>query len=244
VGLYDVDTDELIVTLEDGIEINESLIVGRNLTIAAFVSDDSPIAGDIGSVSLNFNDGDVVQTENVEPYALFGDRRGDFFEGDLFSLPADNTIELTAFAQRNLGGDELGSESIDFTVNDDIIGTPVVTVGLFDTDTDTLIETIEAGDVIAVNPDQNLTLVAIVPDDSVLFGRVESVFLNLNSGERTQTENTEPYALFGDRRGDFNEGLLSLGSNTVQLDLYSQNRLGGALLETVSLDFSLVETML
>ena len=67
------------------------------------------------------------------------------------------------------------------------------------------------------------------------------MFLDLNDGEATRTENVEPYALFGDINGDFLTGSgIPIGTNTIQFDLYEQNGLSGELLGTVSRDFTIV----
>jgi hypothetical protein len=87
---------------------------------------------------------------------------------------------------------------------------------------------------------RKVTLAAFVPEDSVLFGRVESIFFDLNAGAVTQTENIEPYALFGDRNGNFNGGSLPLGENSLSLDLFSRDRRQGDLLGTVSRNFAIV----
>ena len=183
IGLFDADSDTLIAALEDGSKINASLIAGRNLTIAATTPEESPLFGEVGSVFLDLNNGQQVQRENAVPYALFGDNNnGNLFGGNLNLPTGDNTLTLEVFSDRNLQGDLLDTLSIDFTIIDDVDLTGAVTVGLFDADTDTLIETIEEGDQIQISSEQNLTISAVVPDTSPLFGQVESVFLDLNEG--------------------------------------------------------------
>lgn len=240
VALYDANSNELITLLRDNARIFASDLAGHNVTIAAFVTGASPLAGEIGSVLLDLNEGQVTRRENVEPYALFGDRNGDFLEGDLDLVVGTNSLSLDIFSKRNLNGDLLETIARNFTVVDDLVQD--VTVGLYDADTDTLIETIEDGEEIAVQPGQNLTIGAVVTETSTFFGQVESVFFDLNDGQVTQTENVEPYALFGDIKGDWRVGQgLSLGDNRVSLDLYSEDRLGGDLIGAVARSFTLVE---
>ncbi|MEM1278906.1 MAG: hypothetical protein AAGG53_02535, partial [Cyanobacteria bacterium P01_H01_bin.152] len=65
---------------------------------------------------------------------------------------------------------------------------------------------------------------------------------DLNQGAITQTENLEPYALFGDRNGDLRGGSLSLSeNNTLSIDLFSEDRRRGDLLGTVTRDFTIVD---
>ncbi|MGF1523392.1 MAG: Ig-like domain-containing protein, partial [Leptolyngbyaceae cyanobacterium] len=450
VALIDADTDTIVTAIADGTAIDASLIEGRSLTLAAFIPETSPLFGEVGSVRLDFNNGDEVQRENVEPYALFGDNgRGNFFGGDL-DLLSENSLMLTAFENRNLSGEQLDkvtinftvvsdpieppvptndaltvteseglgdidinvldndvsgtgapiavvgvgpdgsgnvgdpihaedggtfiinadgsvdfdaeddfealsvgetattsiefavgyadgvgpvvtsqltvtvegendspvavddeavldgesvtidvlandsdpdasdvleiieftapasgevvlqngvliytandsfvdSDSFEYTVSDgnggtdtatvtvtqDIVGDNLVTVGLFDADTDTLIDEIEDGSQIEVAPGQNLTISVSVEQDDLLFGQVESVFLDLNNGDATRRENAEPYALFGDNgRGNLFGGSIPTGDNTIDLDIFSQNNLNGDQLGELTLNFTLVE---
>ncbi|MEM9154797.1 MAG: DUF4347 domain-containing protein [Cyanobacteria bacterium P01_F01_bin.33] len=127
----------------------------------------------------------------------------------------------------------------------DSIGvTPALEIGLFDAESDVLIAPLEEGATISVSAFdvQNLAIVATVPESSSYFGEVESIALDLNNGQVTKTENVEPYALFGDSSGgsDFAGGAIPLGNNTIELELYAQNNLNGQLLDTISVDFTLV----
>lgn len=126
--------------------------------------------------------------------------------------------------------------------DDDVIGTPTLEVGLYNADNDTLIAPITDGATIAVGS-QNLAIAAIVPKGSPFFGKVESVVLDFNDGLVTQTENVSPYALFGDSAGNLNSGAIPLGSNTIELDLYTKNLAQGKLLDTVTADFTLVSSL-
>jgi phospholipase/lecithinase/hemolysin len=118
-----------------------------------------------------------------------------------------------------------------------------VTFGLYDADRDTLIASLEDGTQIQANDlaGKNLELSVSIPEDSVYFEQVESVFLNLNDGEVTQTDNREPYALFSDNGEDYlQRGMDLQGENTVAFELYSQDELGGEMIGNVNVDFSIV----
>ena len=114
VGLYDTDSDTLIASLENGAQIQASEIAGRSVTISALVPEDS-IYSQVESVLLNLNDGRVIQTENVEPYALFGDNNGDYFSGGI-NLQGENTITFELYSQDGLRGEILGNVNIDFSI--------------------------------------------------------------------------------------------------------------------------------
>ncbi|WP_036477429.1 SGNH/GDSL hydrolase family protein, partial [Myxosarcina sp. GI1] len=118
-----------------------------------------------------------------------------------------------------------------------------LTIELYDADKDTSIASLKDGMQIQASEiaDKNLTISATVPENSNYFEEVESVFLNLNDGQVTKTENFEPYALFGADGGeDFKGGIDLQGENTISFDLYSQDRLGGEMLGSINIDFSIV----
>jgi hypothetical protein len=91
----------------------------------------------------------------------------------------------------------------------------------------------------AWSKDEALRLRGFVPENSLLFGQVESAFIDLN-GKQTRTENFEPYASFGDSNGDFFGGSIPDGENTVEFKLYSEDNLGGQSLGTVIRNFTIV----
>lgn len=241
IGFYDTDTDTLVIQIEDGAAIPASVLRDRNLTIAAVVPQGSLFANQVESMRLDLNAGQFTKAEDAEPYALFGDNRGDFNRGDLV-LEEANTLTIDLFNQDGLRGDRLGTVARNFTIVNDPISPAGLNVGIYDAKTDQLIAPLSDGAVIpaSVLADRDLTIVAVVPDDSIFSNPVESVFLNLNRGQFTKTENFEPYALFGDSRGNFNGGGLELQtSNTITFDLYSKDALNGALIETIRVDFAI-----
>jgi phospholipase/lecithinase/hemolysin len=100
-----------------------------------------------------------------------------------------------------------------------------VTFRLYDADRDTLIASLEDGTQIQANDlaGKNLEISVSIPEDSVYFEQVESVFLNLNDGE------------------DYlQRGMVLQGENTVAFELYSQDELGGEMIGNVNIDFSIV----
>ncbi|MEO0518175.1 MAG: Calx-beta domain-containing protein [Cyanobacteria bacterium P01_A01_bin.116] len=247
IGLYDAQTDSLISTLTEGSELLLSDVLGKQLTIGALVPDDSALSGQVESAFLDLNNGQATRTENIEPYTLFGDFRGNFLgKNALFSV-GDNSIVFDLYSQNRLRGDLLDTVTRNFTVVDDLADFPDLTIGLYDSRTDTLIKTLEQGTEILASEilGKQLTIGAFVPDDSPFSGAVESMFLDLNDGQATRTENIEPYTLFGDFSGNFlgRDSLLNEGANSIDFDLYSGNRLSGNLLSSVTRDFTVVDDL-
>jgi len=105
------DTDKKLVQLGEGSSVASSLIEGRPLTIYAESQEGAPA---IGSVKLEVP-GLKTQIENAEPYALFGDNKGDF-SGDMALAEGEHTVKLTVYEGKNGSGTVLETVSFDFTV--------------------------------------------------------------------------------------------------------------------------------
>lgn len=146
-------------------------------------------------------------------------------------------VEVTVTDSTGLSDAQL----LGVTVNDTTESRTELDIGLYDANSDTLLISINDSEQILASEvtGKELTIAALVPEDSVYFGQVESMFLNLNNSQTTKSENVQPYALFGDKHGDFREGNIPMGENTITFELYSKNNLGGNLLDMVTLDFTI-----
>ncbi|MEM8818178.1 MAG: Ig-like domain-containing protein [Pseudomonadota bacterium] len=69
--------------------------------------------GSIGSAVFSL-DGAVLQTENIAPYALFGDTGGDFKGGAI--APGSHELKVDVYSGSNGGGQFLGSKTVSFDV--------------------------------------------------------------------------------------------------------------------------------
>ena len=115
VGLYDTRSDQLIRFIQTGDTIDTAGLSTQNLTLAAVVADGSPLAGQVQSIELDLNNGQATRTENVSPYALFGDTNGNFFTGS--GLPQGaNQIEFELYSQKRGNGLLLDTVVVDFTL--------------------------------------------------------------------------------------------------------------------------------
>ena len=126
VFLVDADNDQVIAEITDGGTIDLDGLSSDNLSIFATIPTASPFFGTVGSVSLDFENGQVLRTESGAPYALFGDLNGDYAGG----FDAEDRlyqIHFDIFSDVDGGGSLLGSESFDFNlVNSDTgIGGPI-----------------------------------------------------------------------------------------------------------------------
>ena len=105
--LADAQTNETLSELTNGSSVDQSILEDRNLTIFV-LSDDE----DIESIQI-FTDGTLTQTENIAPYALFGDNGGDFLSG---SGLQDNSFDLTFAAYDDNDGEGNLIEEIDLSI--------------------------------------------------------------------------------------------------------------------------------
>ena len=108
-------------------------------------------------------------------------------------------------------------------------GLPIV-VGVYDADTDALVDLLADGDVLdAALVDGSMTFSVSVVAGSALDGQVGSVKLRLSGdASATRTESGAPYSLFGDKDGDYAGGAdLGVGSYKLEVDVYSMRRRQG-----------------
>ena len=217
-----VSTDEDTALSAIAVLSNDSDIDGDNLTIV-----DVDTTGTLGLV-VNNGDGTFAYAPNSQ------------FEGLNAGETATDSFSYTV-SDGNSGTDT-ATVNVSITGVDDNISIGLE-IGLYDAATDELIQSLQDGDMIdsSLLPNQdNLTIAAFVLDSDPFANQVESIRLNLNNGQKIQTESFEPYALFGDIDSNYRGGEIPLGSNTVDFEIYSQNGANGQLLDTITLNFTVV----
>lgn len=245
VSLIDSDTDQVIQVIGEGDTVLASTIANRNVTLGVTIPNTSPLFGQVESAFLDLNDGDATKGENEESYALFGNVGNDFY-GDADLPFGANKLDLDLFSQDNRTGTLLEPVTRNFTVVDDLASAPEIQVSLIDTDTDEVLQIISEGDSVLASTieGRNVTLGVTVPNSSPLFGQVESAFLDLNNGDATKGENAESYALFGNVGNDFfGDADLPIGGNVLSVDLFSQDNRTGTLLDSVDLNFTVIDDL-
>ncbi|MEM9793482.1 MAG: Ig-like domain-containing protein, partial [Pseudomonadota bacterium] len=75
--LADADTNETLMEVTNGGTIDRTALGDRDLTIYATAEAEAAVE----SMMISGAGGGIQRTENVEPYAIFGDTDGDFFSG-------------------------------------------------------------------------------------------------------------------------------------------------------------------
>jgi hypothetical protein len=105
VWLIDAASDKRILKIDDGAVIDPAGIVSGEYSLEAVPGGNAQ--------SVRFKIGGVTQVENSAPYALFGNKGGNFDGTDLPSGPQSVTIET--FSGKNATGTRIATESIDFS---------------------------------------------------------------------------------------------------------------------------------
>jgi len=117
IGLYDTDTDQLIAEIGNGAVIEVETWQDDDLTIAVTLGPTHDLYGEVESIRLNLSGAEYQnKTENVEPYALYGD------SGSISSMTGyawdmgDFSLRLRAYSGNNLSGSKVFDETFDFSL--------------------------------------------------------------------------------------------------------------------------------
>lgn len=226
--LIDTNKNKDIGPLEDGDTVDLGELPRDALSIRAFFV---PAA----SVKIELWDDEQKpvhrQIENIEPYALFGHSGGKYTPG---SIPlGDNSLTATVYSEKDAEGSVLDVDTIRFNV--------IATVfWLVDTNKNEDIGPLHDGDTVDISELSRdaLTIRAF----SVSAESVRLVLKNeYQNFVHRQTENIEPYALYGDSGGKYTPGPIPIGDNSLTATFYSENGANGSILNTLTIRFNLVD---
>ena len=112
--IFDTQTDGSLGVVANNATVNSAVTEGRRITFTATPS--GSIATDVASAQLTWNGG-ATRTENVVPYALFGDINGNF-NGGVFLSAGTYTVRARFFAERGGNDSLLADETLTFTIED------------------------------------------------------------------------------------------------------------------------------
>jgi PKD repeat protein len=190
-SVVDAETNEIVSPMFSEFELSE---LPASVNFVANVSEGTT---GIGSILMGMRGPGYNRsiTENVAPYAMFGDNDGDFNGRTMRAGTFD--ITLTAFT----GANRTGTVAEVFRTSLDIVNFSPFNVTAFrwvDANTNQVVGPLPAIiDLAVTGKDIN-----IIAETSEEVGSV--VFRLRGSATVNQTENVAPYALFGDVDGDFN----------------------------------------
>ena len=110
--LINADTDEVVATLQEGLQIDVNTLASTNLSIEAIAGLNVESVGFALSGPINNS-----RTESSPPYALFGDDGGSDFVGSTFLL-GNYTITVTPYSENGLNGEQGGPLTLSFVLYD------------------------------------------------------------------------------------------------------------------------------
>lgn len=192
----------------------------------------------------------VTRLENAGPYTLYGDGGGDFGLGDGL-LPGNYVLRTTFFEADRGKGDVLDVIDTSFTLSGGPTQPPVGLEGVaniqfIDTENDEILETVlDTDDSFVFEPMGAPAEILGLAVDPLIDG-VESVQTTLFDADgdivAQRLESVAPYALFGDRGGDFGaprELVLVSGAYELEVRLFADNR-GRELLDAATIEFEIL----
>lgn len=195
--LVNADTDTDIRVLTSGDTVNYSNTNHISIRVDYAPDPAKPQAADF------IIDGDPFHSENVPPYCINGDRRGDIlpYEPLLDSIWQSITVKMYRYDTAGV----LARDTIRLffeNVSDGVPGAPSIdSFILVNADTDEDMQVLHEGDFLYIDhlPALNLRVTGNIPSTgSVIFNEGD----NLNH----HIENKVPYAMFGDLNGDYFPG--------------------------------------
>ncbi|WP_158267630.1 InlB B-repeat-containing protein [Adhaeribacter arboris] len=230
--LINADTDAEIESLHDGSIVDLAELGTKNINIRAVT-----FPATVGSVILNLTGKQSHnQTESSAPYALFGRNGNDYNAW----APATGNYNLTAkpYSGEN-GSGTVGTElSINFSIVNGTSSQTLVEYYLVNADTERDIQLVTNGATInlAALPTKNLNVRATT-NPSVVGSVVFKV-----SGQQTltRTENTAPYAVFGESNGNYTAWVPAVGNYTILGTPYSGSNSSGTVGSPLSVSFSVI----
>ena len=213
--LVNAETESDIQRIEQGQVIDLRTLSSNSLSIRAEFNESNP-----SSVQFELN-GEVVRTEGVEPFALGGDRAGDY---QPYAPLSDNGVFHLVVKGVSASGELLESASVLFQLlTSDEYVTDFV---LVDADTDLDIEVLSKG---RAEIDLSTISATALSIRANINGSVESVSFSDNGGEVMRIEDEAPYALGGDVAGNYTPvaKLTEAGTFDLYAIPFSGNRASG-----------------
>lgn len=213
--------------------IADGTVLRLNLRFLPPLSIRANVPPQFESVHFDFNFGIFTRVENVVPYALGGDINGNYFPFP-FSVGSDpspepQTLTATPFNENRARGMAGPSGTLIMIIVDN----PGVGFTLIRAITNSDLQELNDGDLFFDDflPEINVRVDFKTGPD---VGAVESVRFDFDGQIGFRVENFPPYALFGDIMGDYIPGIFTIGTHTLSITAFTQNRARGEVVVTSS----------
>jgi hypothetical protein len=230
--LVNADNNQDLLTLAWGSEINLATLATQNLNIRANTN-----PSEVGSVLFKLDGTQTLtRTENVAPYALFGDQNGDYNSATL--ALGSYTLTATPYSSSNATGTAGAPLTISFTVVNQTAANQVTSFTLINADNEQDLQTLTEGAAInlATLPSSNLNIRANTSPPMV-----GSVAFSLSGAQsKSVIENIAPYTLFGNSGTDYYAWTPAIGSYSLKATPYSSSGSNGTAGTSLTIDFSVI----
>ena len=221
-SIVDVANNQVVDNLEPSSVIN----LGDFAEGFGIVANTLP--GIVGSVRFFLNDV-LISNENIAPYSFSGDLSGTINAVDL--APGGYELRATPFTERNGGGEEGNS----LTVNFEVIDQGVQTFVLINVTDNQPVGLLQEGDIIDLsNYPDGFGIVANTEPEVV--GSVQ-FFLD---GVFTKNENIAPYSLAGDANGIIHPINIAPGNYELRATSFAEPRGNGVEGTSLAINFTVI----
>ncbi len=181
----------------------------------------------VGSVRINWNNSNH-RTENEAPYAVWGDRNGNYHGATLGE--GRYYLRASAFSRSNMQGERCDQQEIWFEVKRKPEACKLGKFILVDADRNTDLMELKEGDVLWLDRlPRNLNL-------RVEANGAGSVRFVLN-GNYYRNESEAPYALWGDREGNYHAGNFATGRHHLKATVYTDVNARGERCDSKEINF-------
>lgn len=172
------------------------------------------------------------QVESIPAYALFGNTGNDYDNW----TPAAGNYPLTATPYTGIKGTgTVGTPlTVSFTITDELT---LSSLDLVNARTNTRISALASGATIDLAQTPDINIVALPGK-----GLTQSVVFGLNTNKNHKLENSAPYALASDNKGDYSRWNVKPGTYTITATPYSETRARGKAGEAKTITITIINS--
>lgn len=226
--LVNATTDKDIQPLTSNTTFNIADLKGRSVNIRADVSDTA-----IHSIVMELSGKQThKQVESIPAYALFGNTGNDY--GNWTPAPGSYTLTATPYTGIKGTGTAGTPLTISFTITDELT---LSSLDLVNARTNTRIGALANGSTIDLAQTPDINIVALPGK-----GLTQSVVFGLNTNKNYKVENSAPYALASDNKGDYSRWNVKPGTYTITATPYPETKARGKAGEANTITINIINS--